>query len=453
MSVERSLEAWEEVQRHGQDLADRLAQGFNGLIQINSPSFPSKLFDLEFSSQHFGIRDSRFSIHQPINGVSAILDIGNKIGQAGVDFGSGLNVMVQQFFRRLPVPFRHDENVFVSTERDTVTRSHRAYVDTKENSAFSKTDTASSGTVYEEKVTEFDLRTIGLHRRAKGTVELSSSYETRTSSMEHSLAARGDLWRVEASTSNSPVRDDSSSLFLLQLGPLLFLRDSTLLLPVHLSKQHLLWYGYDRKKGMHSLCPALWSKHRRWLMMSMLCLNPLDCSFVDLQFPNGQLTYVSGEGLTTSVFVPLCGGLLQAQGQYPGDMRFSFSCKSKQGTRITPMINWPDKSLALGVSQALAWRRSGVMLKPAIQLSVCSTFGGSNPGIKTEVIQSLNDNINMICGCAFTAHPSTFASVSFGRSKWNGNIGRTGIVVRADTPLPNVARPSFSIQINNAFEF
>ena len=50
-------------------------------------------------------------------------------------------------------------------------------------------------------------------------------------------------------------------------------------------------------------------------------------SFVDLQFPNGQLTYVSGEGLTTSVFVPLCGGLLQAQGQYPGDMRFSFSCK------------------------------------------------------------------------------------------------------------------------------
>lgn len=50
-------------------------------------------------------------------------------------------------------------------------------------------------------------------------------------------------------------------------------------------------------------------------------------SFVDLQFPNGQLTYVSGEGLTTSVFVPLCGGLLQAQGQYPGDMRFSFSFK------------------------------------------------------------------------------------------------------------------------------
>lgn len=48
---------------------------------------------------------------------------------------------------------------------------------------------------------------------------------------------------------------------------------------------------------------------------------------MDLQFPNGQLTYVSGEGLTTSAFLPVCGGLLQAQGQYPGEMKFSFSCK------------------------------------------------------------------------------------------------------------------------------
>ncbi|VVB00335.1 unnamed protein product [Arabis nemorensis] len=437
MSVERSMEAWEEVQRHGQDLADRLAQGFTGLIQINPPSFPWP------NHQKSKLRDSRLSIDQPIDGVSAILDIGNKIGQAGVDFGAGLNVMVQQFFRRLPIPFRHEVDGPVSTERDTIRRSHRVYADTKEDSV----------TVLEEKVTEFDLKTIGLLGRPKGVVEISSSYESRTSGMEHSLAARGDLWRVEASASSSTARVDSSSLFLLQLGPLLFMRDSTLLLPVHLSKQHLLWYGYDRKKGMHSLCPAIWSKHRRWLMMSMLCLNPLACSFVDLQFPNGQLTYVSGEGLTTSVFVPFCGGILQAQGQHPGDMRFSFSCKTKQGTRITSMVNWPDKSFGVGVCQALAWRKSGIMMKPAIQLSVCSTFGGSNPGMKTEVIHSLNDNINMICGCAITAHPSAFASLSFGRSKWNGNMGRTGIVVRADTPLASIAQPSFSIQLNNAFEF
>ncbi|KAG2304677.1 hypothetical protein Bca52824_033328 [Brassica carinata] len=449
MSVERSLEAWEEVQRHGQDLADRLAQGFTGLIQINPPSFPwpshqkLKLFDLDFSGHQFS--------NQPINGgVEAILDIGSKIGQAGVDFGSGLNLMVHHFFRRLPLPFGHDEKAAVSMERDAVTRSRRVYLDTKDES---KTDCVSSVTMSEERVADFDLSTAGLLRRPKGTVEFSTSYESRTSGMEHSLAARGDLWRVEASSSSSAARDDSSSLFLLQLGPLLFLRDSTLLLPVHLSKQHLLWYGYDRKKGMHSLCPALWSKHRRWLMMSMICLNPLACSFVDLQFPNGQLTYVSGEGLTTSVFVPLCGGLLQAQGQYPGDMRFSFSCKTKQGTRITPMVNWPDKSYGVGVSQALAWRKSGLMMKPAIQLSVCSTYGGINPGTRTELIHSLNDNINMICGCAMTAHPSAFASVSFGRSKWNGNIGRSGIVVRVDTPLGSVAQPSFSIQLNNAFEF
>ncbi|CAH2053683.1 unnamed protein product [Thlaspi arvense] len=395
MSVERSFEAWEEVQRHGQDLADRLAQGFTGLIQINPPSFPwppnhhhlkAKLFDRDFPSQHFSvIRDSRFGISQPLNGVSAILDIGNKIGQAGVDFGAGLNVMVQQFFRSLPLPFLHDEGnkLVLPVESDTSTRSHKAYVNTKDDlgfaaerlksSGFSKTDDTVSVTMTDEEAAESFLRTAGLLGRSK--------------------------------------------------------------------------------KNIHSLCPALWSKHRRWLMMSMLSLNPLSCSFMDLQFPNGQLTYVSGEGLTVSAFAPFCSGLLQAQGQYPGDMRFSYSCKNKCGTRITPMVHWPDKSFALDLSQALAWRRSGLLMKPTLQLSVCPTFGGSNPGMKAEVIHSLSDDLHLIYGYALNIHPSAFASVSFGRSKWNGNIGRTGIVVRADTPLASIGQPSFSVQLNNTFEF
>lgn len=133
---------------------------------------------------------------------------------------------------------------------------------------------------------------------------------------------------------------------------------------------------------------------------------------MDVQFPNGQVTYVSGEGLSTSAFLPLCGGLLQAQGQYPGEMKFSFSCKvqlqlpvktyfpelitlarvvylsisgafclsfgilililnlmqNKWGTRITPTWQWPDKSFALGLEQALAWKRSGLMVRPTVQL-------------------------------------------------------------------------------------
>ncbi|KAH0927236.1 hypothetical protein HID58_019492 [Brassica napus] len=349
MSVERSFEAWEEVQRQGLDLADRLAQGFTGLIQISPPSFPwphhhqkPKPFDLEFPSQHFdAIRDYSFGIiNQPINGVAAVLDAGSKIGQAGVDFGSGLNLMVQQFFRRLPIPFVHEDSKLSGKS----IRSHRAYVAAErlKETGFSKTD--DSVTMSEEEVADSYLRTGGFLGRSK--------------------------------------------------------------------------------------------------------------SFMDLQFPNGQLTYVSGEGLTVSTFVPLCGGLLQAQGQYPGDMRFSYSCKNKRGTRITPMVYLPDKSFALEVSQGLAWRRSGLLMKPTLQLSVCPTFGGSNPGVKAEVIHSLRDDLNLIYGYALNAHPSAFASVSFGRSKWNGNNGRTGIVVRADTPLAaSIGQPSFSVQLNNSFEF
>lgn len=129
MSVERSFEAWEEVQRHGQDLADRLAQGFTDLIQshmTNPPAFPwpnpqkSKLFDLELPGHSFNRRDfGVLTDNTGINGVSAILDIGNRIGQAGADFGAGLNGLVQQFFRSLPVPFRQEEGVGMEVRMDS----------------------------------------------------------------------------------------------------------------------------------------------------------------------------------------------------------------------------------------------------------------------------------------------------------------------------------------------
>lgn len=77
----------------------------------------------------------------------------------------------------------------------------------------------------------------------------------------------------------------------------------------------------------------------KFLITVLLCSLWMQ-SFVDLQFPNGQLTYVSGEGLTTSAFLPVCGGLLQAQGQYPGEMRFSYSCKVR--IKVTKGYNKND---------------------------------------------------------------------------------------------------------------
>lgn len=81
----------------------------------------------------------------------------------------------------------------------------------------------------------------------QGSINITSTYDSRTNDIESSLVARGDLWRAEASHGRSTSGNESSPLFLIQLGPVLFVRDTTLLLPVHLSKQHLLWYGFDRK--------------------------------------------------------------------------------------------------------------------------------------------------------------------------------------------------------------
>lgn len=122
--MERSFEAWEEVQRHGQDLADKLAQGFSGLIQthMTPPSFPwpnPPTFEVEFPTQNFIKSDFGLSVdNSAITGVTAIFDIGNRIGQAGADIGASFNGVVQQFFRRLPVPFRHEENAGLSLVGD-----------------------------------------------------------------------------------------------------------------------------------------------------------------------------------------------------------------------------------------------------------------------------------------------------------------------------------------------
>jgi hypothetical protein len=50
-------------------------------------------------------------------------------------------------------------------------------------------------------------------------------------------------------------------------------------------------------------------------------------SFLDFQSPNGQLTYIAGEGLSIGGYFPAWGGIFQAQGSCPGDMKVSFSRK------------------------------------------------------------------------------------------------------------------------------
>ncbi|WOG98457.1 hypothetical protein DCAR_0417800 [Daucus carota subsp. sativus] len=467
MSVERSLEAWEEVQRHSHDLADRFAQGFTGLLDpdrfakgfnglihshISPPSF-SWPNPVEFS-EHNLIRD--FKIPN-----SYIDGVGSKLGKAGNDFGASISGVVQQVFRGLPLPFKKkDSNVGALNVEKSVETAPGLKKGGEDIGSLAKRfrdfgfvemgDGGLDGSV-QKGGSRFDLDDSGDKRQR--TLNFTSTYDSRRRYVKSSLSAGSEWWRVEASNGNDALGSEDSSSLLVQLGPILYIRDASLLLPVHFSNQHLIWYGYDRKTGMHTICPALWSKNRSWSLMSLICLNPVACPFMDLQHPNGQLTYTSGEGLYTSAFLPFRGGVLQAQGRYPGEMKFSYSRKDKWGTRITPTVQWPDRSFTLGLNQALSWKRSGLMVRPSVQVSLNPTFGGSNPGLRAEVVHSAREELSLICGCALTTRPSAYASVSLGRSKWNGNVGSSGIVVRAETPLGSVGRPSFSIQLNSALEF
>ncbi|XAR56442.1 hypothetical protein NMG60_11036933 [Bertholletia excelsa] len=394
MSVRRSFEAWEE--------------GFTDLIHshITPPSFPwpntptAKIFDVEFPAQSFVKGDFKLGTDSGVSGVSAIFDIGNKLGQPGAEFWACLMVWFSSSLGGCPQ--RIEAGTAMPEDLSLLAERFRDF-------GCADNEISSDGSM-DEEMSAFNLKLAGLFSRSQGTINVSSTYDSRTHDVEGSLVARGDLWRIEASRGSSI--NVHSSLFLIQLGPLLFICDSTPLLPVHISKQHLLWYGYDRKSQIHSICPTVWSKRRRWLLMSMIYLNPLACSFLDLHFPNGQLTHVSGEGLSTSAFLPFCGGLLQAQGQYPGEMKFSFSCKNKWGTCIAPTVQWPDKLFTLSLTQALAWKRSGLLVRPTVQFSMCPTLGGRDPGLKAEFIHSVNEELSLICGCSLKSHPSAFASLS-----------------------------------------
>lgn len=118
--MEISLEAsWVGVQRHGQDLADRLAQGFSGLLLHAQPPqlppwspaalLPPKLvipFDLDLPVVPFvaGMRRGAGTVDLPAVAVSSLVEIGGRLGQAGSELGAAVQHLARQV--PVPVPFR-----------------------------------------------------------------------------------------------------------------------------------------------------------------------------------------------------------------------------------------------------------------------------------------------------------------------------------------------------------
>lgn len=436
------------------------------------------------NAQDGGTSDDHEDTRSPGN--SGIHELGRRLSQVGADLGANVGSFVTQFTKHLSSISQEDADPRAASQAsksstgNSTMEYHRDYADWRDvnrggssarNDRVTTWKRASNGRQRstneprssqetsktqdfsnEELFALFTKRQGQLHRQ--GSVNVTTTYDSRTQEVESSVTARGDLWRAEASHSGSISSNGSSPLFLLQIGPILFVRDTTLLLPIHLSKQHLLWYGFDRKNGMHSICPAVWSKHRRWLLMSMVCISPFTCSFLDLQFPNGQLTYVAGEGLTSSAFYPIFGGLLQAQGRRPGVTKLSYSKKMSCGTRLTPSLQLPEKSVSLDIVQPIAWQRTGIMVRPTAQLRVTPTIGGRNAGWRAEVVHSPKEKLSLACGCTLTIQPTAYASISLGKSKRNvKDSGSSGLVLLVEAPMENLRRVSFCIQLNSGVEF
>ncbi|GJM89543.1 hypothetical protein PR202_ga05745 [Eleusine coracana subsp. coracana] len=425
--MEISLEAsWVGVQRHGQDLAVRLAQGFSGLLHVQPPQLlpwsppplmPPKLvipFDIDLPVVPFvgGVRSRGGVADLPAVAVSSLVEIGGRIGQAGCELGGYVGGAAQGFSGllhaqtphllppKLVIPFDIDLPVvpFVGGIARRVPVPFRA-----ERPRRRKWEAVQPPPPADEGESALAVEAVGHKRIALERVGDRESLEVAAAA---AAAATGSAAAASASGIGSGDADEED----------------------------------EEGDGLECEIGTLDNVKK-------------DKSFMDVQFPNGQVTYVAGEGITATGFFPLFGGLLQAHGKCPGETRVSFSFKSKHGTRFTPMFQWPDNSLSFGVEQAVAWKRSGLMVRPSVQVSVCPTFGGSDPGLRAEFVHSLKDELNVMCGFSCSRHPSAFTALSLGRSKWNGQVGNSGLVITLETPLNNMARPSLSVQLNGGFDF
>ena len=100
-SMEISLDALLGAQR---DLADRLAQGVSGLLLHVHPPQPPKLiipFDIELPFVGGG-----GGVDLPAAAVASLVEIGDRLGQAGSGLGASVGGAVQQLSRQIPSPFR-----------------------------------------------------------------------------------------------------------------------------------------------------------------------------------------------------------------------------------------------------------------------------------------------------------------------------------------------------------
>ncbi|GJN15031.1 hypothetical protein PR202_gb01916 [Eleusine coracana subsp. coracana] len=457
--MEISLEAsWVGVQRHGQDLAVRLAQGFSGLLHVQPPQLlpwsppplmPPKLvipFDIDLPVVPFvgGVRSRGGVADLPAVAVSSLVEIGGRIGQAGCELGGYVGGAAQGFSGllhaqtphllppKLVIPFDIDLPVvpFVGGVRSrggvadlpAVAVSSLVEIGGRLGQAGSELGDYVGGAVQQiarrvpvpfraerprrrkweavqppppadEGEAALAVEAVGHKRIALERVGDRESLEVAAAA---AAAATGSAAAASASgigAGDADEEDEEGDGLECEIGTL------------------------DNVKK--------------------------DKSFMDVQFPNGQVTYVAGEGITATGFFPLFGGLLQAHGKCPGETRVSFSFKSKHGTRFTPMFQWPDNSLSFGVEQAVAWKRSGLMVRPSVQVSVCPTFGGSDPGLRAEFVHSLKDELNVMCGFSCSRHPSAFTALSLGRSKWNGQ----GWVKYDATGVPNSANERTVTQV------
>ncbi|KAM7279282.1 hypothetical protein ACFE04_006416 [Oxalis oulophora] len=106
------------------------------------------------------------------------------------------------------------------------------------------------------------------------------------------------------------------------------------------------------------------------------------------------------------------------------------------------MTQWPEKSFSMSFAQALAWKKSGLMLMSNIWWM--QHWGA---GISHSYSERTNESELWL----YIDEPSFCICIHI--FKCEGSLESSGIVLRADTPFSNIGCPSFSVRLKSVIEF
>eukprot|EP00271_Cylindrocystis_brebissonii_P017044 TRINITY_DN4260_c0_g3_i1.p1 TRINITY_DN4260_c0_g3~~TRINITY_DN4260_c0_g3_i1.p1 ORF type:complete len:543 (+),score=59.81 TRINITY_DN4260_c0_g3_i1:200-1630(+) len=291
-------------------------------------------------------------------------------------------------------------------------------------------------------------------------------YDSKSGESESSVAVRGPDWRAEIAGGDllrrrGPRNQGSSPLWELHWMGLIMQQDM-LLVPLHDSSSHGLWWGYNHKRDIHLARGVMKSKSRRWHAESVVTLKPFRCLLWNLRFPNGHYLWSPLHGSSASLFTTIGGGQLQVYGaEARRNVTFSYDKRlGEWGPTLRHALVFPEGVASVELHHVLATDNRGLFQRRKVDARIVRTASMRSKSTLLEVAYEPNDWLRLSCGASIGRQSLSFASLAIGQSQRTADprgtrgalSGAPALRIRVEVPPVNIRRSTFTLEWNHSFD-